>query len=36
MHQFDFISIIFGYICGIILYASVSNTMYMERIDESE
>ena len=36
MYQFDFISVAFGYISGIILYASMSNIMYMEENDESE
>jgi hypothetical protein len=36
MYQFDFISVAFGYICGIVLYASMSNIMYMEENDESE
>ena len=36
MYQFDFISVAFGYICGIVLYASMSNSMYMEENDESE
>lgn len=36
MYQFDFISVALGYICGIILYASMSNIMYMEESDDSE
>jgi hypothetical protein len=36
MHQFDFISVAFGYIAGIILYASMSNVMYMEENDENQ
>jgi hypothetical protein len=36
MYQFDFISVAFGYIVGIILYASMSNIMYMEESDENQ
>lgn len=36
MYQFDFVSVAFGYICGIVLYASMSNIMYMETNDEDE
>jgi hypothetical protein len=36
MYQFDFISVAFGYILGIILYASMSNIMYMEENDENQ
>lgn len=36
MYEFDFVSIAFGYICGILLYASVSHIMYMEKDDEVE
>ena len=35
MYQFDFVSVAFGYICGIVLYANMSNIMYMENDDES-
>ena len=35
MYQFDFISVALGYISGIILYASMSNIMYMEENDEN-
>ena len=36
MYQLDFVSVAFGYICGIILYASMSNIMYMEENNEDE
>ena len=36
MYQFDFISVAFGYTVGIILYASMSNIMYMEENDENQ
>jgi hypothetical protein len=36
MYQLDFVSVAFGYICGIVLCASMSNIMYMEESDESE
>ena len=36
MYQFDFISVAFGYIVCIILYASMSNIMYMEENDENQ
>ena len=36
MYQFDFISVAFGYTVGILLYASMSNIMYMEESDDSE
>jgi hypothetical protein len=36
MYEIDFISVAFGYICGIVLYASVSNIMYMEENDENQ
>ena len=36
MYQLDFVSVSFGYICGIILYASMSNIMYMEENNEDE
>lgn len=36
MYQLDFVSVAFGYICGIVLYASMSNIMYMENDDENE
>lgn len=36
MYQFDLVSIALGYVCGIVLYASMSNIMYMENDDENE
>ena len=36
MYQFDFISVAFGYIVGILLSASMSHIMYMEENNEIE
>jgi hypothetical protein len=36
MYQFDFISVAFGYIVGILLSASMSHIMCMEENDEIE
>jgi hypothetical protein len=36
MYTLDFVSVAFGYIVGILLYASMSNIMYMENHDEGE
>ena len=36
MYQFDFISVAFGYIVGILLSASMSHIMYMEENDENQ
>lgn len=34
MYQFDFISVVVGYICGILLYSSMSHIMYLDNNDE--
>jgi len=35
MYQFDFISVAFGYIVGILLSATMSHIMHMEENDEN-
>jgi hypothetical protein len=36
MYEFDFVSVVFGYVAGVLLCYSITHVIFVEKDDESE